>query len=74
MDQKIENTYFIGEHEMDEVNQYIISTETKYIKDYQSEHYRAIITDDKNRKIRTGTEWFFSEDKHWKMENACYQI
>lgn len=63
MYQKIENTYFIGEHEMDEVNQYIISTETKYIKDYQSEHYRAIITDDKNRKIRTGTEWFFSEEQ-----------
>ncbi|ABX42638.1 hypothetical protein [Lachnoclostridium phytofermentans] len=48
---------------MDKANQYKISTETKYIKDYQSEHYRAIIADDKNRNIRTGTEWFFSEEQ-----------
>ena len=35
---------------MPQEKKYIISTESKYIKDYQNEHYRALILDENGRK------------------------
>ncbi|MBM6854809.1 hypothetical protein H6B11_11675 [Mediterraneibacter glycyrrhizinilyticus] len=42
------------------MSKYTITTESKYNKDYQNSHYRAVILDDRGRKIRFGDNWFLS--------------
>ena len=42
---------------------YTVSTESKYIKAYQNCHYRAVILDDRGRRIRCGDNWFLTEEQ-----------
>lgn len=51
---------------MSQEKKYTISTETKYIKEYQNEHYRALILDENGRKIRFGRRWFLSEEQAFR--------
>ena len=37
--------------------EYTIVTESKYIREYQNEHYRAVIMDGRSQPIRTGRSW-----------------
>lgn len=53
-------------HDMSQEKKYTISTETKYIKEYQNEHYRALILDENGRKIRFGRRWFLSEEQAFR--------
>lgn len=48
---------------MKQKKQYTISTESKYIKEYQNEHYRALILDENGRKVRFGRRWFLTEEQ-----------
>ena len=48
---------------MPQEKKYIISTESKYIKDYQNEHYRALILDENGRKLKFGRRWFLTEEQ-----------
>lgn len=44
------------------MSKYTVSTESKYIKAYQNYHYRAVIPDDRGRRIRCGDNWFLTEE------------
>lgn len=48
---------------MKQKKQYTISTESKYIKEYQNEHYRALVLDENGRKVRFGRRWFLTEEQ-----------
>ena len=48
---------------MKQKKQYTISIESKYIKEYQNEHYRALILDENGRKVRFGRRWFLTEEQ-----------
>ena len=48
---------------MKQKKQYTISAESKYIKEYQNEHYRALILDENGRKVRFGRRWFLTEEQ-----------
>ena len=51
---------------MPQEKKYIISTESKYIKEYQNEHYRALILDENGRKLKFGSRWFLTEEQAFR--------
>ena len=55
---------------MAQSREYTIVTESKYIREYQNEHYRAVILDGRSQPIRTGRSWFLSEEQAYREGEA----